>query len=153
MGPMTLARGWNVLNGLVQLRPTLGAIGFNSSKAHGIYIYIGWLSQCQSGSGWKGGLGDEWVASKHLMFPFCSIPSTPASVRRTPSVASLWWTQAPRFLPCPTDGQGSLLSSVVFIFGYPQPSVRFLEKASLHCDLTGGHPGILCLLCFLTALW
>lgn len=36
---MTLARGWNVLNGLAQFRPTLGAIGFNSSRAHGIYIY------------------------------------------------------------------------------------------------------------------
>ena len=39
MGPMTLARGWSVLNSLAQLQPTLGAIGFNSSKTHGVYIY------------------------------------------------------------------------------------------------------------------
>lgn len=40
-----------------------------------------------------------------------------SSLRDIP--ATLWWTQAPRFLLCRTDGQGSLLFSVVFIFGHP----------------------------------
>lgn len=84
MGPVTLARGWSVLNSLAQLRPTLGAIGFNSSKTHGVYIYRVaipvsiwvWLEK----EGWEMS-GQPVNTLNGFPFPFL----TPASIRRAPS--------------------------------------------------------------------